>query len=400
MLAGLTTLALLASSAPLPAGATSSGAHPWAGRTITLGAIFSTTGAGLAYGPEQTKGAQLAVRQINAAGGVRGAKVRLTVVNDGSDPATAASLMQTLITKDRPLPVLGPTFSNAAASADPIADRLKTPVLAVSNTGPGIVGDCSYPCTWIFRDSLGEATSLPANIDTDVAQAKPAAAAVIYPANDPFGASTAQIAAQSLASAGVQVPTPVVVPDPTQPTAAVAQALAGSPAVVVVTGSSALISGGLITALRTAGFTGQILGGNAFNSPVAVKTAGAAGVGARSAAAWFLGNTSAANEAFVSAYRKAYGAAPDQFSALAYTGVRLLADAAASAKLGFKSVAADRANLKASLAKVHSSTPLGTFQFTADHDVDQPIWIVAMNGTDGYRLVQKLPRSTITHFGG
>ena len=46
----------------------------------------------------------------------------------------------------------------------PGRQHAKTPVLAVSNTGPGIVGDCPYPCEYIFRDSLGEAEAIPANI--------------------------------------------------------------------------------------------------------------------------------------------------------------------------------------------------------------------------------------------
>jgi hypothetical protein len=40
---------------------------------------------------------------------------------------------------------------------------------------------------------------------------------------------------------------------------------------------------------------------------------------------------------------------------------------------------------------VRMNTPLGPFHFTADHDVDQPIWIVAMNGKGGYGLVRQLP---------
>ncbi|HVX20034.1 MAG TPA: ABC transporter substrate-binding protein [Acidimicrobiales bacterium] len=374
-----------------PAGA--SGGDRWAGRIIRLGAIFSTTGIGAPYGPEQTAGARLAVAQINASGGVHGAKVRLTVRNDNSDAATSGVRMRTLISDDKVLAVLGPTFSNSAAVADPLADQLRTPVLAVSNTGPGIVGQCAYPCNWIFRDSLGEAVMLPAGIDTYVATASPARASVIYPGGDAYGASSAQIAAQALAAAGVQVLGSVMVTDPTQPDGPVGTALAGDPTVVVITASSAVADGHIMTSLRAQGFTGQILGGNAFNSPVAGTTAGEASLGARSAAGWFLGSPSAANRAFVAAYEARYGKAPDQFSALAYTGVRLLADAAGAADLGFRSVAADRAKLKASLASVKAVTPQGLFQFTADHNPVQPIWLVAMNGHGGYRLVKVLPRT-------
>ncbi len=394
--AGLCSTLLVAAVLAATVGSSSSGAasaRPWAGRTIRLGAIFSTTGIGISYGPEQTKGARLAVAQINAAGGVRGAKVRLTVLNDNSDPATSATRMRTLVTDDKVLAVLGPTFSNSAASADPVADQLQTPVLAVSNTGPGIVGTCAYPCSWIFRDSLGEAVMLPAGVDTYVAAAHPARASVIYPANDAYGASSGQIAAQALTAAGVQVLGSVVVTDPTQPEGPVGSALAGNPTVVVITASSAVVDGEIIKGLRAQGFTGQILGGNAFNSPAAGTTAGSASTGARSAAGWFLGSATKANRAFVAAYKARYGTAPDQFSALAYTGVRLLADAAGAAPLTNRSVAADRAKLKSSLASVKAATPQGLFQFTADHNPVQPIWLVAMNGHGGYRLVKVLPRT-------
>ena len=78
---------------------------------ITFGAVFSTTGAGVAYGPQQVKGAQLAVRQINAAGGIKGATVHLVIDNDDSQPAQSAAAMGSLITSQNVLAVLGPTFS-------------------------------------------------------------------------------------------------------------------------------------------------------------------------------------------------------------------------------------------------------------------------------------------------
>ncbi len=364
---------------------------PWAGKVINLGAVFSTTGAGVAYGPQQVKGAQLAVRQINAAGGIKGATVHLVIDNDGSQPAQSAAAMGSLITSQNVLAVLGPTFSNSAAAADPVADSLSTTVLAVSNTGPGIVGSCSYPCSWIFRDSLGEATSAPANVGYYVNHFHPQSAVVVYPAADPFGVSTAQITTEAFTASGVNHVSSVAVPDPTSLSGPVQTALASHPTAVAITASSATVAGALIKELRSQGFRGQILGGNAFNSPTAAATAGSSGKGARSAAAWYLGNPSAVNRAFVAAYKKRYGTTPDQFAALAYTGVQLLAGAARSAPLQFSNTADDRLAIMRALAGVRMNTPLGSFHFTADHDVDQPIWIVSMNGTGGYGLVRKLP---------
>ena len=393
-LSAILCVLMIAAATPMAAAATSGSKKPWADKVITLGAVFSTTGTGVAYGPQQVKGAQLAVSQINAAGGIKGADVHLVIDSDDSQPAQSAVVMRSLITSQNVLAVLGPTFSNSAAAADPVANSLSTSVLAVSNTGPGIVGSCAYPCSWVYRDSIGDATTIPANIGYYVKQSHPHAAVVIYPSADPFGVSTGQIAAQAFTAGGVGQVSSVVVPDPTSLSDPVRSALAAHPNVVAITASSASVAGALIKELRAQGFTGQILGGNAFNSPTAGTAAGSSGKGARSGAAWYLGNPSAVNRQFVADYKKRYGTSPDQFAALAYTGVQLLAQAARSAPLKFSSTADDRLALNNALAGVRMNTPLGPFQFTADHDVDQPIWLVAMNGKGGYGLVRQLPAAS------
>ena len=388
----LVSVLVIAGAVPVAGAATTGGpARPWAGKVVTFGAVFSTTGAGVVYGPQQVKGAELAVRQLNAAGGIKGTSVRLVVDNDDSQPARSAVVMGSLITAKNVLAVLGPTFSNSAAAADPVADSLKTTVLAVSNTGPGIVGSCSYPCSWVFRDSLGDAAAVPANVGYYVKHAHPRSAAVLYPAADPFGASTAQITTKAFTANGVGQVSSVAVADPNALSGPVQSALASRPGAVAITASSATVAGSLIKEVRSQGFRGQVLGGNAFNSPTAAATAGPAGKGARSGSAWCLGNPSAVNRGFIAAYKKRYGSNPDQFAALSYTGVQLLAKAARSAPLRFNSTADDRMAFKGALAAVRMNTPLGLFHFTPGHDVGQPIWIVAMNGKGGYGLVRQLP---------
>ena len=370
---------------------TSGGKKPWSGKTIRFGALFSSTGAGGPVGQSQVEGVDLAVDQINASGGIKGARLSVTIVDDKSSPSNAATDMKNLA-KNGELAVLGPTFSNSAVQADPVADSLGLPVLAVSNTGEGIVGTCPYPCTWIFRDSLGEATAIPANVNTYVADAHPSRAVVIAPAGDAFGSQTAEIATKALQADHVTVGAPVTVPlDEPALGRAVAAALASKPSVLAITASSPTLAARIITDARKSGFKGGILGGNAFNSPAASQAAGAAGSNAQSGAAWYAGNPSPVNASFVAAFKARYHSSPDQFAAQAYTGVKLLAAAAGGAPLTFVNTTADRSSIKNSLATVSLETPLGTFRFTADHDVDQPVWVVAMNGKGGYFLVKKVP---------
>src|SRR3979490_2661442 len=150
-------------------------------KVIKLGAILSITGAGGVYGPQSRDGMNLAVKQINATGGVNGVQINLTVKDDASDKAQATQLAQTMTQQDNDLALLGPTLSNSAVGAHPLAEKLKIPILAVSTTGIHIVPDCNWtaasadttPCKYVFRDSLGEQTAIPDNIQSYAADKHP-----------------------------------------------------------------------------------------------------------------------------------------------------------------------------------------------------------------------------------
>jgi branched-chain amino acid transport system substrate-binding protein len=361
----------------------------WSGHVITFGAVYSSTGAGNAYGPQSILGAKLAASQINAAGGIRGAKVQLVFRDDGSVPANAAAVTGQLITGQKVLALLGPSLSNTAAAAHAVADQEKTVMMATSNVGPGIVGDCSFPCSWIFRDSLGDDSAIPANIAAYAQSAHPSTAAILYPATgDTLGLDQTQIAQQALPLNHIGLVASVGYPtDGTSLAPAVAQAISAHPDLLFVGGSASASLVGIIQTARQQGFLGQILGGNTFNSSAVANGVGASGIGAQSAAAWYEGNAFPANTNFVKSYENAYHQTPDQFAAQAYTGVQLFATAAAQAQLGFTNVAADRQHFMTALEGVKIQTALGPFSFTPGHDVQQPIWIVQMNGQGGFSLI-------------
>src|SRR6202521_6435425 len=164
--------------------------NTYAGKVIKLGAILSITGAGGVYGPQSRDGMNLAVKQINAGGGILGATITLTINDDASLKATAAQLTQTLIQGEQDLALLGPTLSNSAVGAHPLAESLKTPILAVSTTGIHIVPDCNFPatapCKYVFRDSLGEETAIPDNIKSYAADSHPATGVLLVDQDDNF----------------------------------------------------------------------------------------------------------------------------------------------------------------------------------------------------------------------
>src|SRR5713101_5385433 len=165
-------------------------ANSYAGKTIKLGAVLSITGAGGVYGPQSRDGMRLAAKQINASGGVNGAMIDISFEDDTSDKATSQAKAQTLIESNQVLALLGPTLSNSAVAVHPLAESLKTPILAVSTTGIHIVPDCNYPtatpCRYVFRDSLGEETAIPDNIQSYAADGHPSTGVLLVAQDDKF----------------------------------------------------------------------------------------------------------------------------------------------------------------------------------------------------------------------
>jgi len=373
------------------------GGNSYSGKTLKLGAVLSITGAGGVYGPQSRDGANLAVKQINAAGGVNGAKIELTVEDDASDKAQSSQKAQTLIQQTQVMALLGPTLSNSAVGGHPLAEKLKTPILAVSTTGINIVPNCNNPdptpCKYVFRDSLGEQTAIPANIKSYSEDGHPKTGVLLVAQDDKFSSDGGKIVQDTVAQYNIQLlKTIPFSKNDADLSSYVTQAVQLKPDVIFIT-SLGGIPAKIMTAARTQGWKGQFLGGNGFNTATVSKQAGTAGTGARSASAWYIGNDFPSNKDFVDAYKTEYSKDPDQFAAQGYTGIKILADAASRANLSFSNLASDRDKLRAAMETVNIQTPLGPFQFTSTHDVKQTVWIIQMDGAGGFKLLHEIKAS-------
>jgi branched-chain amino acid transport system substrate-binding protein len=392
--AGLLAAFLVAACGSTGGGGGGSSSNSYSGKTIQLGAILSITGAGGVYGPQSRDGMMLAVDQINQSGGVNGAQINLTVEDDTSDKPTSAAKAQTLIQQNNVLALLGPTLSNSAVGVHPLAESLKVPILAVSTTGIHIVPDCNFPstaqCQYVFRDSLGEETAIPDNIKSYASDMHPKTGVLLVAQDDKFSSDGGTIVQNTVGQYGIDL-LKVIKFNKAEADLSpyVTQAVQLKPDVIFITSLGA-IPAKIMTGARNLGWQGQFLGGNGFNTAVVSAQAGAAGKGARSASAWYIGNTFPSNADFVSAYKAKYSKDPDQFSAQGYTGIKIIADAAKRANLTFTDIAGDRDKLRKAMETVNIQTPLGPFQFTSTHDVKQTVWVIAMDGNGGFTLVHQI----------
>lgn len=110
-------------------------------QTIKVGAVVPLTGRYAALGGQVKTGYELAVKHINAAGGVavEGKKlsIELTMLDDESDPTKTVARLETLATEGV-VAYLGGAGSDLHAAASSIADKNKTPYLGVAFAFNGI----------------------------------------------------------------------------------------------------------------------------------------------------------------------------------------------------------------------------------------------------------------------
>ncbi|HEY8732080.1 MAG TPA: ABC transporter substrate-binding protein [Candidatus Limnocylindria bacterium] len=342
---------------------------------VKVGVVISLTGVGNVYGPTQKNGVELAAQRINDAGGVNGAKIVLVIDDDQSTPDGGVTAFRKQVSQDRVVAILGPTLSNTAVAAHPVAQSAQTPVIAISNTGDGIVGKCDYgPCDYIFRASLGESTAIPQTVSVAKSKLNVKSVVLMYAQDDKFSSDGFAIFKKSLTAAGITIKKEIAFSKTdVDLSAQVTAALAESPDAII----DSSLAGPAILVLKEVNKRKPgmlVIGGNGFNTPAIIASAGAAAEGAVSGAAWYLGNPSAENKDFVAAYKAKYNANPDQFAAQSYSALYILLDALKRTPL-VTSVLHDKLRDQIALT-TGVKTPLGEFSFTASQDVNQKVYVV------------------------
>src|SRR6266446_9046093 len=105
-----------------------------AGDAIRIGEFASLTGREATFGQMSHHGTQLAIEEVNAAGGVLGKKVQLIYEDDQSKAGEPATVVKKLISRDRVMAVLGEVASSRSMEAAPICQQNKVPMISPSST--------------------------------------------------------------------------------------------------------------------------------------------------------------------------------------------------------------------------------------------------------------------------
>ncbi|GLZ81043.1 branched-chain amino acid ABC transporter substrate-binding protein [Actinorhabdospora filicis] len=284
---------------------------------VKVGLVLSLTNGAAFAGEYQKQGLELAFKQLNERKGVH---YEVLLEDDETSPDKGVAVYEKLINTDRVSVLVGPTLSSVAFPAFGDAQEAGVPAIGISTTAEGIpqLGD------YIFRDSLPEQYALAASIPAAKQALNLKTVAILHDSVDEFTSSAYTTMKETLEHEGIRI-----VEDESFKTtdtefgAQLGKVAAAKPDAVVLSAlPGATIP--LVKQARSMGISSPIVGGNAFNSPFMIGKLGEAAENLIVGGAWSASSGTTGNEDFINAFTAAYGRAPDQFAAQAFTAAQLI----------------------------------------------------------------------------
>ena len=287
------------------------------------------------YGAMNKRGIDLAVEEINAAGGVRGRPLRVLDRDDGADGKRAASIALEFVRNPQVSAVIGHVNSGTMVAAAKIYDG-SLPAVATTATSPDLTGISP----WVFR-VIASDSATGVQLAQFVRRLGHTRVAILYE-NDSYGRGLAEAFRRSFEGVILGIdPIPSGAGD-FEPYISFLRQQA--PDLVFVAGTEASGMAILREAKRQA-LTAAFIGGDGWTGIVGEPAAEGTYVGAPFTAA----DQRVEAQKFVTAFRRKYSMTPDGNAALAYDATKLLARVVGE-------VGPDRAAIRERLASLDERT--------------------------------------------
>jgi len=345
---------------------------------IPIGIAFAQTSNVALLGQEGVTGAKIAEAYFNKKGGINGTPIRLVFQDTAGDEQGAINAFNTLISQDKVVGIVGPTLSQQAFGADPIAERAGVPVIAASNTAKGIpqigkyISRVSAPVAVVAPNAIEAALKINPQIKK---------VAVFYAQNDAFNKSETGTFQETVKQKALDLATvQTFQTTDTDFQSQITNAMNVKPDLIIISGLSA-DGGNLVKQLRELGYKGLIIGGNGLNTSNVLSVCKALCDGIIIAQAYSPELKNPINTEFRTIYMEQNKKEPPQFSAQAFTGVQVFVEALSTldktTKLSSLALPQLRTQLNDTLLAGKYETPIGEIAFTPEGEIIQKQFFVA-----------------------
>jgi branched-chain amino acid transport system substrate-binding protein len=271
------------------------------------------------FGQNLDKGAQIALAQINAAGGINGKKIVITKCDSESTVPKALACSGSALSSDASM-IIAYTTTDDQLSWVPDAQKAGMPVLSnsVANQVPAIGNE-------VMQVAPPDADLIPSFIKT--LKDKLGLKNIAFLHDTDAAASGASYTAflNAVNAAGLKiVSNQTYIHTATSWSSQILNIKATHPDAVVLVPYAAE-GGSVLIQARQLGLTVPVFGGSQLNSPAALAQAGTAGANVFVPDFWSLQDSGTYNTYFVDHYKSQFGSVPDRFGATGYNEVQLLA---------------------------------------------------------------------------
>ncbi|HIS02783.1 MAG TPA: ABC transporter substrate-binding protein [Candidatus Pullichristensenella avicola] len=291
--------------------------------TIKIGCVYPLTGSKILQGDYTGMGANLAVKQINEAGGLLGKQVELVVEDEGDDQQTTINSYLKLATRDDISAIVHTSITAYVLASAPYVVQYQIPTLQMSSGEECTIA--GEPYMWQTRMSDHyQGTLLARYAVTELGMQKPA---IVYISNT-FGQGWSAFAEEALREEFGIEPTGMFAYNDgeQQYTGIFTQALAsGCDGLIVIADPATAM---LITSqIHTMEIDLPMIGSAGFTNAFVIDADPEAAEGWYAVTDWTDKVDSPASQAYVEAFEAEYGVTPENMSVYGYDSINIIAEA-------------------------------------------------------------------------
>ncbi|MBM7115380.1 ABC transporter substrate-binding protein [Archangium primigenium] len=290
---------------------------------VLLGEVGSLTGAQAVFGVSSRNGFDMAMREINAAGGVKGKKLALRVYDSQGRAEDGAQAVTRLITRDKVLLILGEVSSTVSMAMAEKAQAAGVPMISHAATNPGVTEKGDYIFRICFIDPFqGYVMAKFAREALKLGEV-----ALLLDNKSDYSMGLGEVFTKDFTRLGGRIlATETYAQGDTDFRAQLTALKQSRPQALFIPGYYTDV--GLIARqARELGLTLPLLGTDGWEAETLFELAGSALEGSYFSSPYAMDSPEPRMRAFVQAYRAQYARAPDTSAVLAYEATKVAAEA-------------------------------------------------------------------------
>lgn len=344
---------------------------------ILLGSYSPNTGAIATFGVYQKRGIEMAIEEINAAGGINGKMLKHVNYDNKSDDNETLAVVNRLISQDKVVAIIGEATSGRSKIGAQVAQQNKIPMLTPSATNPEVTKVGNYIFRACFIDPFQGQVMAKFMVDN----LKMKKAAILRDVKNDYSVGLSDVFKAELVKAGGEIVDDIAYQEGDVDFKSQLTSIKGKkPDAIFVPGyynEVALIA----RQAKELGMNQPLLGGDGWSSPDLFKIAKDAINGSYFSNHYTTESTDPKTVEFVKNFKAKFNEDADVMAALGYDAVYMMAEAMKSAK----EITPD--NVRAGLAGIknfHGVT--GVMTMNENRDAVKSAVVVRVQGPD-YKFV-------------